>query len=168
MGDVIGLLGGGVFGSVLGGAFRLVPELFKFFDRKDERKHELAMFDRQCDLEKIRGDQKLQEIGAQRDATIDGGVVDAFKLAIEQQTEMVKASGGKLAALSASVRPVMTYYLLVIYGIVKSAMFSLMVSAGNPIAQTIVTLWGPEDMALLSGVINYWILDRTLTKRGLA
>lgn len=168
MGDVIGLLGGGVFGSVLGGVFRLVPEAFKFFDRKDERKHELAMFDRQCELEKLRGDQKLQEIGAQRDATVDSGVVDAFKLAIEQQTEMVKASGGKLAALSASVRPVMTYYLLVIYGIVKTAMFTLMVSSGQPIAQTIVSLWSPEDMALLCGVINYWILDRSLTKRGLA
>lgn len=168
MGDVIGLLGGGVFGSVLGGVFRLVPEVFKFFDRKDERKHELAMFDRQCELEKLRGDQKLQEIGAQRDATVDSGVVDAFKLAIEQQTEMVKAAGGKLAALSASVRPVMTYYLLVIYGIVKTAMFTLMVSSGQPIAQTIVSLWSPEDMALLCGVINYWILDRSLTKRGLA
>ena len=28
--------------------------------------------------------------------------------------------------------------------------------------------WGVDDMALLSGVVNYWILDRTLAKRGLA
>jgi hypothetical protein len=28
-------------------------------------------------------------------------------------------------------------------------------------------LWSVDDMALLSGVVNYWILDRTLAKRGI-
>ena len=46
------LLGGGILGSVLGGVFRLVPEVIKYFDKKNERQHELAMFDKQCDLEK--------------------------------------------------------------------------------------------------------------------
>ena len=60
------LLGGGVLGSLLGGVFRLIPEVLKSFDKKNERTHELAMFDKQCDLEKTRGAQKLQEIGAER------------------------------------------------------------------------------------------------------
>lgn len=168
MGEIAGLLGGGIFGSVLGGVFRLVPEVFKFFDRIDERKHELAMFDRQCDLEKVRGEIKLQEIGAARDAAVDVGVMDAFKLAIEQQTEMAKAAGGKVAALSASVRPVMTYYILALYGIVKTSTMLLAVFSGVPILEVLAKCWTPDDMALLCGVVNYWILDRTLMKRGLA
>ena len=40
------LLGGGVIGSVLGGLFRLAPEVMKWLDKKSERDHELAMFDR--------------------------------------------------------------------------------------------------------------------------
>ena len=91
---MIEMLGGGVVGSVLGGVFRLVPEFLKAFDRKNERKHELAMFDRQCQLEAQRGQQKLSEIGAQRDADLDVGVIGAFKSAIEQQTEMTRAAGG--------------------------------------------------------------------------
>ncbi|HQR84493.1 MAG: hypothetical protein B7Y05_03985 [Polynucleobacter sp. 24-46-87] len=168
MGEIAGLLGGGIFGSVLGGVFRLVPEVFKFFDRIDERKHELAMFDRQCDLEKVRGEIKLQEIGAARDAAVDVGVMDAFKLAIEQQTEMAKAAGGKVAALSASVRPVMTYYILALYGIVKTSTMLLAVFSGVPILEVLAKCWTADDMALLCGVVNYWILDRTLIKRGLA
>lgn len=162
------LIGGGVLGGLIGGVFRLAPEVIKFFDKKDERKHELAMFDKQCELEKVRGQQKLDEIGAQRDMAVDVGVLDAFKAAIDQQTEMTKAAGGKVAALSASVRPVMTYYLLLLYGVAKASAVILAYYAGQPMLEVLKGAWGLDDMALLSGVVNYWILDRTLAKRGLA
>ena len=42
------MLSGGIFGSLLGGVFRLAPEMLKFFDKANERKHELAMFEQQC------------------------------------------------------------------------------------------------------------------------
>jgi len=160
-------LGGGIVGSLLGGIFRLVPETFKFLDRKNEREHELAMFDKQCELEKVKGSQKLAEIGAQKEATIDSGVMDAFNAAINQQTEMVKSAGGWVASLSASVRPVMTYYLLLLYGVFKTATMALSYANGQPIPELLKSAWTVDDMALLSGVVNYWILDRTLAKRGL-
>jgi len=164
---MIEMLGGGVVGSVLGGVFRLVPEFLKAYDRKNERQHELSMFDRQCKLEEQRGAQKLAEIGANREAAIDTGVVESFKAAIDQQTEMVKAAGGWVASLSASVRPVMTYYILVLYGAVKTAVIVSYVQSGMTLVEILPMVWGVDDMALLSGVVNYWILDRTLAKRGL-
>ena len=164
---MIEMLGGGVVGSVLGGVFRLVPEFLKAYDRKNERQHELSMFDRQCKLEEQRGAQKLAEIGAAREAAIDTGVVESFKAAIDQQTEMVKAAGGWVASLSASVRPVMTYYILVLYGAVKTAVIVSYAQSGMTLVQILPMVWGVDDMALLSGVVNYWILDRTLAKRGL-
>lgn len=162
------LLGSGVLGSLLGGIFRLAPEIMKWMDKRNERAHELAMFDRQCDLEKERGQQKLAEIGAQHAMAVDAGVMSAVQAAIQQQAEMVKAAGGWAATISASVRPVMTYYLLVLYGVAKAAGVMVAVSAGAPLAETLKAAWSADDMALLAGVINYWILDRTLAKRGLA
>lgn len=162
------ILGGGILGSLLGGIFRLAPEVLKYFDKKNERQHELAMFDKQCDLEKVRGQIRLEEIGAQRDMAVDVGVMDAFKAAIDQQTEMAKAAGGWVASLSASVRPVMTYYLLLLYGVAKTASIALAYAAGQPMLEVLKEAWSVDDMALLSGVVNYWILDRTLAKRGLA
>ena len=161
------LLGGGIFGSLLGGVFRLVPEVLKWLDKKNERSHELQMFQSQCALEEKRGAQKLAEIGAQRDATLDIGAMTAFQSAIEQQTEMVKAAGGWAAALSASVRPVMTYYLLVLYGLVKICLAWDAMRMGAPFVDVMPKMWSVDDMALLSGVVNYWILDRTLAKRGI-
>ena len=35
-------LDSGIFGGMLGGVFRLVPEVFKYFDKKNERAHELS------------------------------------------------------------------------------------------------------------------------------
>lgn len=162
------LLGGGVLGSLIGGAFRLAPEILKWLDRKNEREHELEMFRQQCDLEKIRGNQKLAEIGAQHQADVDTGVLSAFKAAIDQQTEMVKAAGGTIAALSASVRPVMTYYLLVLYGTFKAGVIILAIMNREPSLAVLAKVWTADDMALLCGVVNYWIMDRTLAKRGLA
>lgn len=162
------VLGGGVLGSLLGGVFRLAPEFLKWLDRKNERAHELAMFDRQCQLEQARGDQKLAEIGAQRDLAIDSGVISALQAALNQQTDMVKAAGGWVASLSASVRPMMTYYLLALYGAVKTASMILATDAGGSVAEVLTQHWTADDMTLLCGVVNYWIMDRTLAKRGLA
>ena len=161
------LLGGGILGSVLGGVFRLAPEVLKYFDKKNERQHELSMFARQCELEQMRGQQKLAEIGAQREAAVDVGVMDAFNAAINQQAEMVKAAGGWAASLSASVRPVMTYYLLVMYGAAKTAAMVLAYYHGQALTEVLAKSWGTDDMALLTGVINYWMIDRSLAKRGL-
>ena len=48
-----------VLGSLVGGAFRLVPEVLRWFDRKDERKHELKMQDKQLEFQKLMGTQKI-------------------------------------------------------------------------------------------------------------
>ena len=109
---MLDILSGGILGSIFGGVFRLAPEVLKWMDKKNERQHELNMFKFQCDLEAQRGQQKLAEIGAQREAAIDVGVMDAFNNAITQQAEMVKAAGGWVASLSASVRPVVTYWAI--------------------------------------------------------
>lgn len=161
------LLGGGVIGSLLGGAFRLAPEVLKWLDKKNERQHELAMFDRQCDLEKVRGQIKLDEIGAQRDAAIDTGVMDAFNAAINQQTEMVKIAGGWAAAMSASVRPVATYWILLIWSIAHVGLAFSASKAGLPASEIFKSVLTADFMALVSGTLNYWFLDRTLAKRGL-
>ena len=116
------IVGSGLLGSIFGGLFRLAPEVLKWLDRKNERQHELSMFQQQCQLEAQRGSQKLQEIGAQRDMAVDVATMDAFKAAIESQTDMAKAAPGWVAALSASVRPVVTYALIGTYLLLQIGM----------------------------------------------
>ena len=161
------MLSGGLLGSIFGGVFRLAPEVLKWLDKKNEREHELNMFKFQCDLEAQRGAQKLAEIGAQREAAVDVGVMDAFNNAITQQAEMVKAAGGWVASLSASVRPVVTYWVLFIWSFIHVWFAWNAWLAGAPATEVFKTMMTPDFSALLSGTINYWFLDRTLSKRGI-
>jgi hypothetical protein len=165
---MIDILGGGILGSVLGGLFRLAPEVLKFLDRKNERLHELKMFEQQCQLETQRGQQKLQEIGAQHGMAVDVGVLDAFKSAVEQQTEMVKAAGGWVASLSASVRPVVTYWILGLWSFVHVWFAWNAWLAGASPKEVFVAMMSADFAALVAGTINFWFLDRTLKQRGLA
>jgi hypothetical protein len=165
---MIDILGGGILGSVLGGLFRLAPEVLKFLDRKNERLHELKMFEQQCQLEAQRGQQKLQEIGAQHGMAVDVGVLDAFKSAVEQQTEMVKAAGGWVASLSASVRPVVTYWILGLWSFVHVWFAWNAWLAGASPKEVFVAMMSTDFAALVAGTINFWFLDRTLKQRGLA
>lgn len=162
------VLGGGVLGSLLGGLFRLAPEVLKFFDRKNERSHELEMFKNQCALEAQRGSQKLQEIGAQRDMAVDVGVLDAFRSAVEQQTEMAKSAGGWVASLSASVRPVVTYWILGVWSFAHLWFAWSAYGAGLDPAEVFKMAMSADFAALVAGTLNYWFLDRTLKQRGLA
>lgn len=165
---MLDLIGGGIFGTIFGGLFRLAPEVLKFLDRKNERAHEMAMFSRQCELEQVRGEMKLAEIGAERDKAIDSGVMAAFEAAINSQTEMAKAAGGWVAGLSASVRPVVTYWILAIWS-ASHIWFAVIAHAeGLPVREVFRMIMSPDFAALVSATFNYWFLDRTLKQRGLA
>ena len=164
---MLDILSGGLMGSIFGGLFRMAPEVLKFFDKKNERQHELNMFARQCELETLRGQQKLAEIGAQREAAVDVGVMDAFNTAIEQQATMVKAAGGWAASLSASVRPVVTYWVLFVWSFIHVWFAWNAWITGAPPAEVFKMMMSPDFSALLAGTINFWFLDRTLAKRGL-
>lgn len=161
-------LSGGLLGSIFGGLFRLAPEVLKWLDKKNERQHELSMFDRQCQLELQRGNQKLQEIGAQHGMAVDQGVLDALKSAIDQQAEMVKAAGGWVASLSASVRPIVTYWVLAIWSFAHLWFAWMSYRVGMEPTEVFKLVMSPDFAALVAGTINYWFLDRTLAKRGLA
>lgn len=160
-------LGGGILGALIGGLFRIAPEILRFADKRNERNHELAMFDKQCQLESQRGAQRLQEIGAQHEMAVDQGVIDALKAAITQQADMAKAAGGWVAALSASVRPMVTYWVLLIWSFCHLWFAWNAWTNGMAPAEVFRMMMSADFSALVAGTINYWFLDRTLAKRGL-
>ncbi|MCW7536707.1 hypothetical protein OOT46_02410 [Aquabacterium sp. A7-Y] len=151
-----------LLGGLLGGAFRLAPELLKWLDRAGERAQELAMQDKALEFERLRGAQRMAEIGAAADVAWNVGAIGALKEAIAAQG---RPSGVKWAdALSTSVRPVVTYLLVAMYCSVKAATFVGSVQTGVSFGAALLAAWTDADQALLSGVLNYWYLSRTLDK----
>jgi hypothetical protein len=76
-----------LLGGLLGGAFRLAPEILKWLDRKGERGHELAMQDKALEFEKLRGAQRMSEIGAGADAAWNVGAIETLREAVRTQGE---------------------------------------------------------------------------------
>jgi hypothetical protein len=151
-----------LLGGLLGGAFRLAPEILKWMDRNGERSHELAMQDKALEFEKLRGAQRMGEISAAADAAWNIGAIDALKEAVAAQ---VRPSGVKwVDALSTSVRPTVTYLFMLMYVGVKLSTFVGSANAGVGFGASLLAAWTEADQALLAGILNYWFLNRTLEK----
>jgi len=151
-----------LLGGLLGGAFRLAPEILKWLDRQGERSHELAMQDKALEFEKLRGAQRMAEIGANADAAWNTGAIEALKAAVASQGQ---PSGVKwIDGLSSSVRPVITYWFMALYCSAKSAAFMAAVGAGASWGMAIQHAWTEADQALWAGVLNFWFLGRVFDR----
>lgn len=153
-----------LLGGLLGGVFRLAPEVLKWMDRNGERGHELAMQDKALEFEKLRGASRMAEIGANADAAWNTGAIDALKDAIRTQGE--KTGVRWVDALSASVRPVLTYWFMALYCAAKTAAFTAAVTAGAGWGAAVLRAWTEADQALWAGVLNFWFLGRVFDKGG--
>ena len=151
-----------LLGGLLGGAFRLAPEILKWFDRRGERGHELAMQDKALEFEKIRGAQRLSEIGAAADSAWNTGAIETLKAAVAAQGRM---TGVRWAdALSSSVRPVITYWMMALYCSAKTVAFMAAVNAGADWDTAVLHAWTDADQALWAGVLNFWFIGRVFDK----
>ena len=151
-----------LLGGLLGGAFRLAPELLKWVDRKGERGHELLMQDKALEFEKLRGAQKMTEISATGDMAWNTGALEALKESIQAQG---RPSGVRWAdALSTTVRPVITYWFMGLYCAAKLAAFIGAVNTGADWGAATQAAWTDADQALWAGVLNHWFLGRIFDK----
>lgn len=154
------LLGGGLLGSIFGGLFRLAPEVLKYLDKKNERTHELQMFTLQTDLEKMRGQFKMEE------RYVDHSIaqMDAIKEAFKEQAETAKAAGWFVAAISALVRPGITWVAFGMYLTVKIVGLMMAFDASADWREVIVKSWDEDDFAMLNMMLTFWFIGRSIEK----
>jgi len=151
-----------LLGSLLGGVFRLAPEVLKWIDRKGERGHELAMQDKALEFEKLRGAQKMAEIGAAAQEAWNTGTLAALKESVSAQGRI---TGVKWAdALSISVRPIITFWFMTLFCAAKTCAFIAAINAGTDWSQAVLAAWTDADQALWSGVLNFWFLGRVFER----
>lgn len=154
------VLGTGVFGSIIGGLFRLAPEILKFFDKKNEREHELAMFTLQTDLEKMRGEFRMEE----RYVDHSVAAMDAIQAAFKQQGEADARAWKWVASISALVRPGTTYWFLFLYSVVKVMTVWLAYLANESMAAVMEKVWTQHDFGLFSMILTFWFVGRAIEK----
>lgn len=145
-----------LLGGVFGGALRLAPELLKLWDRKDERKHELALLDREMEFAKTKAEVEMRR----GDTELAAHELDAISSAFQEQSQTAQASGKFVSAISALVRPTVTYIFILVYALVKVASYGLALQQGGNWAAVLVGMWGTDDAAILNMILSFWFVGR--------
>ena len=151
-----------LLGGLLGGAFRLTPEILKWIDRKGERTHELAIHDKTFQLEQLRTQNEQITGQAKHEAAIKTAELNTFQSAIKSQGVLTEVSWAD--ALSKSVRPIITYWFMALYCATKLSLFTVALSSGQEISNSITSSWTDSDQALWAGVLNFWFLGRVFER----
>jgi hypothetical protein len=145
-----------------GGLMRLLPEVFALLKQRGDNAHELAMLDKQIALEQTRSAMKQQEIAAQGEADLNLANINALSEALKGQMQLTNV--GWVDALNFAVRPMTTYYLLALYGLAKLAMYHVALQHGLSGWDAILKVYDDEDRAIMSGILGFWFLNRTIEK----
>jgi hypothetical protein len=145
-----------LLGGVFGGVLRLAPEALKLFDRKSERKHELALLNAEMEFARVRGEIAMRQV----EATMLQSELDTIGKAFEEQSKTATAAGWFVAAISALVRPVITYAFVGAYFAVKGASFSLAIEQDGNWRDVILSLWTQDDVTILFMIVSFWFVGR--------
>jgi len=145
-----------LLGGVFGGVLRLAPEIFKIFDKKNERDHELRMVQAEMEFAKIKGEIAMRQV----EAAMTMAEVDAIGQAFKEQSETAKNAGRFVSAISALVRPTVTYAFLGLYAAVKIAAFMIAIQQNGDWKEVLIQMWGSDDLAVFNMVISFWFVGR--------
>jgi len=166
---VLSLLGGG-----LGGLLRILPEVFKLFTLKKDQDHEYRMTELQLKIDQARSNQDIDKVHANQSLEAVRGEMGAYIEALKGQGQM---TGMKwIDGLNQSVRPVVTYWFMVIYSIGKMVFITiatielwmglqtaaLLMDKLNVLKEFPAKIWTPEDAGILSMILGFWFVDRAL------
>jgi hypothetical protein len=146
-----------------GGLLRMMPELFAFLNRKQDNAHELALMQHQIELAKLQGD-------IAHEATVTQGEIDQALKMLDATTsalagQMQKTGFWLVDGMNFLVRPLTTYLLLAMYAAHKLGGAMLLYGTNNSLAATFVTIYTPEDFALLTGILSFWFVGRSFDKQ---
>lgn len=139
--------------SIAGFLTAIIPDIFKLFSDKTDKKHELALLDRQMKIREQGINPRLEEIRTTSEAAEFKALYATFKSGIAW-----------VDALNSSVRPVLAYSFFGLYGLIKYLQFQFLVAYQN-YQQLVESLWTVDDQAIFAGIISFYFGQRASSKR---
>ncbi len=142
-----------------GAAVRLLQHGIELWDKDRERKHEKEMYNLQLSLAQAQG-------GIDAAIATDKNDAEAMVEALKAQSAESIAAGGFVVKLSAAVRPVISYWLLLIYTFTKGIILYMVTQSQMDMAHALPLVFSIFDETLLGSIVSYWFADRSLRKAG--
>ena len=145
-----------LIGSLIGFAGSALPKVFDMVDDWQNRKHELAMMDRQIEAAKLAHTQKIEALNIEAD-------ISESKSLYKHDQSM--KSTGFMGGLRASVRPVLTYLFFTLFALIKgTALYGLIYTNGVDWELAVMTLWDEATQGIFAAIISFWFGSRALQR----
>ncbi len=157
MSILLSLLGGG-----LGGVLRFVPEIIKMFNAKGDREHEFRMSELQLKIDQARSAQDIDKIHAGSDASQLAGDMQSYIEAIKGQSQITGVKW--IDALSSSVRPVLTYWWMLLFTFYKSTAIYYFWTTAVSVKEALPLIWDAYDWGMFSMMLGFWFCDRAIKR----
>lgn len=144
-----------LIGTALGFFTSFLPKIMDYFQDKQDKKHELAMMDKQLEANKVAGEQKRDMV------VIDAEIREVEALHREHARITAKASQWVIN-LSATVRPVITYAFFLEFVILSVAVFLSWVTA-----EQYILIWNQETQAIWGSIFGFWFGSRQFGRKNM-
>lgn len=153
-----------VLSFIFGGIFRLAPELLKWMDKKDERKHELAMLDAQMKADQLRAELAIRQIDAEAEVILGRAEMDAI-------IEATKAQGQKsgvrwIDGFNSLLRPLIAFWwVIVLYsGSLCVQFYALVWKFHESVPVAVLTVFGAQEKSIALSIIGFVFVDRAIRR----
>jgi len=141
-----------LFGSLLGFGTSFLPKVMEYFQDRQDKAHELQVMDKQMAMQERGHKMRLEEINIEADI---------------RETESLHKNDGPTGvtwvdALRGSVRPIVTYIMVLEFVFIKSAAMYLIFGADGVSLDTLNMVWDEETRALFAAILSFWFGHRAL------
>ena len=147
-----------LLGSLLGFGSSLIGPVLEAWNKNSDQKHELAMLHAQAEVQSKIQDQKLEATMVEADMA---EIVAAHK----EQASTVRKGPRWLAALSGSVRPVVTYLIIIEWLGINWAIAWIIMDEHGVTVENLRAVLDTDFMGLVSCVVAFWFGNRTFGRR---
>lgn len=148
--------------SLLGFVGSVVPDIFKIFQDKRDKAHELEILKMQRELQAQGHSERLEEINASADI--------AEMMSLSNRVPL-KTGVRWIDGLNGMVRPVIAFWFMGLFTFAKVGMFWSITHAPADLpwlaktwGEAAFTLWGSEDQAIFAAVISFYFGSRAMQR----
>lgn len=147
-----------LLGGAIGGLLRMAPEVLNFLDKKNMRKHELALGDQQYRVAELqfRTQREIKDLDVEQSQFVS--TMEALKEGIKAQA--VTTGIKWVDAVSSLVRPTITAWIFALYSTVKLAQVSAAMAVSENATQALLGVWTNSDDGMLSAIVMFWFVGR--------
>ena len=148
---------GTILSSALGFGTSFVPKLLDTYQDSKDKKHELAVMEKQLIREEKMADKKAE-------AMVMQGEIQRDTQLLVHDAKIGEGASKWVTNMRSSVRPIITYLFFIMFFMAEGVTAYVLLNSGADIETIKDALWSEDTQAIFAAVISFWFGSRAIKK----